>query len=71
MMLCKADFEDLFPDLFGTASPNGANRHPARNSLSDFPESHPLSVAVEWPNTNSDKSLEPAPMPKTRLVAAD
>lgn len=71
MMLCKADFEDLFPDLFGTASPNGDNRHPARNSLSDGPESHPLSVAVEWVNTNSDTSLEPTPMPKTRLAAAD
>lgn len=71
MMLCKADFEDLFPDLFGTASLNGANRHPARHSLSDCPESQLLSVAVEWPNTNSDTSLEPAPMPKTRLAAAD
>jgi hypothetical protein len=66
MMLCKADFEDLFPDLFGPEAPKGSNWHPARNGLSGCRGSHPLSAAQERVIANVGTNLEPASMPKTQ-----
>ena len=45
MMLCKADFEDLFSDLFGPEKLKGAKWHPARRDLCPRSGSDPLSNA--------------------------
>ena len=70
MMLCKADFEDLFPDLFGPEAPKGSIRPPARHDLSACPGSHPRSAAREPVIARIGANLEPASAPKTPREAA-
>lgn len=70
MMLCKADFEDLFPDLFGPEAPKGSIRPPARHELSACPGSHPLSAAREPMIARIGANLELASVPMTPLEAA-
>lgn len=71
MMLCKADFEDLFPDLFGPGASEGSNRHPAGTGLAEHSRSPAPSAAAERVAAEAGTILDLASRPKTRIGAAN
>lgn len=50
MMLCKADFEELFPDLFGPDKQDRAPRQEGGQSLPAYPASGLALAAREAEN---------------------
>lgn len=61
MMLCKADFEDIFPDLFGPETPTGQIGETARHSHFAGTEVHPLQAEI----MNTSRPLTSPPMTST------
>lgn len=66
MMLCKADFEDLFPELFGTEPLKGATWHPTHDGLSARPGSDAPFKAEEHMTRNAGTNAGPASVPRSQ-----
>ena len=69
MMLCKADFEDIFPNLFGPEKQKGQTGEPVRHGLFACAQLHPVSAAVEVVIAERGANLEPESMPKSETQA--
>ena len=67
MMLCKADFEDLFPDLFVPEETKRSNWHAGRHGLVYFPGSEARSAAQKRSIADNVTNPVPASMPKIQL----
>lgn len=52
MMICKADFEELFPEIFPTESHNGRKEKVQRSNL---------DCLVRWEDDSDRLSAAPAP----------
>lgn len=61
MMLCDADFEELFPDLFGPEKPNRSTWHPGRPGQS--------AREGEGMTSNWGPNHQAAPVRATQIVA--
>ena len=69
MMLCKADFEDIFPNLFGPQRQNGQTGESVWQGLLACAELHPVSAAEEVVIAERGANLEPESMLKSETQA--
>ena len=69
MMLCKADFEDIFPNLFGPEKQKGQTGESVWHGFFDCAERHPVSSAEEVVIAERGANLEPGSMPKSETQA--
>ena len=67
MMLCKADFEDLFPDLFVPEETQRSNWHAVSHGLLDSPGSEARSASQKRSIADNVTNLEPTSMQKIQL----
>lgn len=66
MMLCKADFEDIFPGLFAPEKQKGQTGDAARRGLFACAELYAPSAAGEPVIAKVGANLEPGSMPKSQ-----
>ena len=69
MMLCKADFEDIFPNLFGPEKQKGQTGESVWHGFFACAERHPVSAAEEVVIAEPGANLEPESMPKSETQA--
>ena len=69
MMLCKADFEDIFPNLFGPEKQKGQTGESVWHGFFACAERHPVSAAEEVVIAERDANLEPEFIPKSETQA--
>lgn len=69
MMLCKADFEDIFPNLFGPEKQKGQTGEPVWHGFFACPELHPVSAAEEAVIADRGADLEPESRPRSETQA--
>ena len=69
MMLCKADFEDIFPNLFGPEKQKGQTGEPVWHGFFACAELHPVSSAKEVVIAERGANHEPKSMPKSETQA--
>ena len=59
MMLCKADFEDILPNLFGPEKQKGQTGESVWHGFFACAERHPVSAAEEVVISERCANLEP------------
>ena len=69
MMLCKADFEDILPNLFGPEKQKGQTGESVPHGFFAYAERHPVSAAEEVVIAERGANLEPESMPKSETQA--
>ena len=69
MMLCKADFEDIFPNLFGPENQNGQTGESVWHDFFACAQRPPVSAAEEVVIAERGANLEPESMPKSETQA--
>lgn len=69
MMLCKADFEDIFPNLFGPEKQKGQTGEPVWHGFFACAELHPVSAAEEAMIADRGADLEPESRPRSETQA--
>lgn len=69
MMLCKADFEDIFPNLFGPEKQKEQTGESVWQGFFACAELHPVSAAGEVVIAERGANLEPDSMPKPETQA--
>ncbi|MDP2084852.1 MAG: hypothetical protein Q8K20_06630 [Gemmobacter sp.] len=69
MMLCKADFEDIFPNLFGPEKQKGQTGEPVWHGFFACAELHPVSAAEEAVIADRGADLEPESRPRSETQA--
>ena len=69
MMLCKADFDDIFSNLFGPEKQKGPTGESVWHGFFACAERHPVCAAEEAVIAERGTNLEPESMPKSETQA--
>ena len=69
MMLCKADFEGIFPNLFGPEKQKGQTGESVCHGFFACAERQPVSAAEEVVIAERGANIEPESMPKSETHA--